>query len=95
MTARDFAYWLQGYFELNAAADRETSSAGDRRVTRPIPAEVVRVIENHLALVFKHDIDAPDPTGVLQATHDGTTAPVRPGPGGGSTGTLYRCGRMP
>jgi hypothetical protein len=38
MTPRDFAYWLQGFFEL---ADRDQLSA-----------EQVQVIKEHLALVF-------------------------------------------
>lgn len=59
MTSRDFVYWLQGFFELT----------GDQPVT--LAPDVVKVIRNHLALVFIHEIDAPDPTGELQATHDG------------------------
>ena len=43
MTARDFAFWLQGCFELN---DLETL---DRKQTE--------LIKKHLNLVFKHDID--------------------------------------
>lgn len=44
MTARDFCYWLQGYFELG------TSLSG----ITPVQMEQIR---NHLALVFKHEID--------------------------------------
>jgi len=43
MQARDFCYWLQGYFEL---APLESLS----------PTQV-DVIKNHLNLVFKHEID--------------------------------------
>src|SRR5210317_1520036 len=59
MTSRDFAFWLQGYFEIE---NPET-----------IDAEKVDMIKRHLALVFKHEIDPsmPDPDGELQATHDG------------------------
>lgn len=35
----------------------------------------------HLALVFKHGIDAPDPTGVLQKIHDDGIDP----------NTVFRC----
>ena len=43
MTSRDFAYWLQGYFEVsepNTINEKETA-----------------MIKKHLALVFKHEID--------------------------------------
>lgn len=43
MTSRDFCYWLQGYFEI----------AGHNGVTETQSA----VIQKHLALVFKHEID--------------------------------------
>ena len=59
MTSRDFCFWLQGYFEISNPQElslRETT-----------------LIKQHLALVFKHEIDPsmPDPTGELQAIHDG------------------------
>lgn len=43
MTSRDFAFWLQGYFEI----------------TNPdnISESETIVIKKHLALVFKHEID--------------------------------------
>lgn len=58
MTARDFAYWLQGFAEVHGGP--------------PTEAQWV-TIKNHLNLVFKHDIDPtmPDPGGALQAAHDG------------------------
>ncbi len=43
MTSRDFAFWLQGFFELQGAqvlSERQTTA-----------------VKQHLALVFKHDID--------------------------------------
>lgn len=43
MTSRDFAFWLQGFFEVSNA---ET-----------ITKEQTQVIKNHLNLVFKHEID--------------------------------------
>jgi uncharacterized protein YlzI (FlbEa/FlbD family) len=58
LTERDFCYWLQGFFELNAGAVTLTS-------------QQIESIRNHLNLVFEHSIDTPDPTGRLQAAHDG------------------------
>jgi hypothetical protein len=43
MTARDFAYWLQGYFELSDA--------------KVMAAKATAVVKAHLNLVFKHEID--------------------------------------
>lgn len=43
MTSRDFCYWLQGYIEL----------AKDQQLT---PGQF-RMIQSHLSMVFKHEID--------------------------------------
>jgi hypothetical protein len=43
MTSRDFAYWLQGFFEL-------TSEKG-------MTGEQVETVKRHLNMVFKHEID--------------------------------------
>ncbi len=43
MTSRDFAYWLQGFFELS-----KSPSLTEDQVTS---------VKNHLAMVFKHEID--------------------------------------
>jgi len=63
MQSRDFCFWLQGLFEI--ANPQEL----DIRATT--------MIKQHLALVFKHEIDPsmPDPTGELQAIHDGNPFP--------------------
>ncbi len=67
MTSRDFCYWLQGMFELQ----------------NPQELSVIQtsLIKRHLNLVFKHEIDLsmPDPTGELQAIHDGKPFP-KPNP---------------
>lgn len=68
MTSRDFCFWLQGFFELHNPQElspRETT-----------------LIKQHLNLVFVHEIDPsmPDPTGKLQATHDGLFSPSSPHP---------------
>lgn len=44
MQSRDFCFWLQGYFELGGA-------------NGPISHEHSALIKQHLALVFKHEID--------------------------------------
>lgn len=66
MKADHFCYWLQGFFELSRSAE-----------LTPVQ---VQAIKNHLALVFKHDLDPPDPDGSSQATHDS-----------GFPGQTYRC----
>lgn len=43
MKSRDFAFWLQGFFELDDAESKELS------------AKQVAVIKQHLSLVFQHD----------------------------------------
>jgi len=66
MTAREFCYWLQGYFELGP--DAATMSAEQRELIR-----------RHLALVFQHDIDpsagGPEAQAKLNAIHEGMTRP--------------------
>jgi hypothetical protein len=72
MKAAEFCYWLQGYFELS-----EKSALSE---------EQGEMVKRHLGLVFKHELDAPDPTGELQALHDGT-APIKLNP----AAPVYRC----
>ena len=49
MTSRDFAYWLQGFFELSRLAPESGEAAfGPKQVA---------CIEAHLAMVFAHEID--------------------------------------
>lgn len=43
MTSRDFCYWMQGFFELSHATKITEKEFG--------------TIKNHLAMVFKHEID--------------------------------------
>lgn len=43
MKPRDFCYWLQGYFEIHGGFE--------------LDHEQIKVIKNHLNLVFKHSID--------------------------------------
>lgn len=80
MTPRDFAYWLQGYFEL---LDPKGTSAH----VLPLAPAQAQCIREHLALVFKH-IDPPPaaPTMFGQPIGaSGTTVLGRfPGAGGGT-----------
>lgn len=66
MTSRDFCYWLQGFFEIEAS-----NNAGPHEL---MDAGQVRCIKNHLALVFKHEIDpsqgSPAHQAELQQIHD-------------------------
>ncbi len=91
MTSKEFAYWLQGLFEL-----REDQDA-------PLTARQVQTIKNHLKLVFLHEIDpsySDDKTvqQIFQNIHDGkkplegvtleskpTKTHYKSGP------TIYRC----
>ncbi len=62
MTSRDFAYWLQGLFELQKP--------------KTLNAAQTREIKKHLALVFKHEIDPSmgdkKHQSALDAIHHGT-----------------------
>ena len=46
MQARDFCFWLQGFFELTG-------------VTGGLEAAQAQMIRDHLNLVFQHDISKP------------------------------------
>lgn len=76
MTSRDFCFWIQGYFEISGPTGLTINQVG--------------IVKNHLALVFKHEID-PSFSGnpnELQAVHDGKTNVIG---GTGEDGTTYRC----
>ncbi len=88
MTARDYAYWCQGFFELAEPG--------------PMSADQVAMMRRHLALVFKHEIDPsidkgdPNAAQQLQAVHDGALSPhltpIQGFPLKPSTGdVVYRC----
>lgn len=66
MKARDFAFWLQGMFELS-----DTKTLDERQT---------ELIKRHLALVFRHEIDPSMPSEELDAIHTGPPGP--PGPQG-------------
>ena len=80
MTSRDFAFWLQGYFEVS-----EPKEIG--------PTETEQ-IKKHLNLVFKHEIDPsysddPEHQKMLNDIHN----PPKPKPNNfrDKDGTLLRC----
>lgn len=49
MQSRDFAYWLQGFFEI--------TEASSNRPPEGLTQGQADIIKRHLALVFKHEID--------------------------------------
>lgn len=73
MSEREFLYWIQGWFELQAAR-----SGGSKLDT--LDAGQLQCIRNHLNLVFHHAIDptygTPAHQKDLQDVHDGKK-PVR------------------
>lgn len=82
MKASQFCYWLQGFFEIE----------NERNQNVDLTKKQVDVIQRHLALVFKHELDAEHGDAAhqaeLQAIHDGP----RPQIGGiGPSGEIYRC----
>lgn len=52
MTSRDFCYWLQGYFEISSI-----HHSNNEQTIVTLNSEQVKAIRNHLAMVFKHEID--------------------------------------
>lgn len=85
MTARDFCYWLQGYFEISGQQPQPPEPHG----MNGLNSEQVKMIERHLALVFKHEIDpsqgTPEKQAELQQIHDGGK------PSFLDSGFQYRC----
>lgn len=67
MTSREFCYWLQGFFELQAAG----GATG-----LVITTGQLQCVQNHLNMVFKHEIDpsqgSPEHQAELSAAHEGS-----------------------
>lgn len=66
MKATEFAYWLQGFFEITNPKE--------------INAEQTEIIKKHLNLVFYHDIDPsysddPKVQQVMNEIHNGDSKP--------------------
>jgi hypothetical protein len=80
MKATEFCYWLQGFFEIDGVSPRAGAY---------LTCEQVEIIQRHLALVFKHDIDpkvgSTQKKAELQQIHDGK--PTNTGHGS----VLIRC----
>lgn len=51
MKSRDFCYWLQGYFEI------ENNQPRPPEWEPRLNGSQIKMIQNHLAMVFKHEID--------------------------------------
>lgn len=51
MTSREFCYWLQGYFEIEGNQPRPPEWQPS------LNGSQISMIQKHLALVFKHEID--------------------------------------
>ena len=83
MKASEFCYWLQGYFEVSGSVAIDSQQAA--------------VIQRHLSLVFKHDLDpkqgTPEYQAELQAIHDGVPLHLGKPPLGsvGPNGEIMRC----
>lgn len=73
MTSRDFVYWLQGLFELGNPES--------------LNAEQTELIKQHLAMVFKHEIDPQAGDKAMQKALDELHHKGNPPPGD----TLIRC----
>lgn len=83
MTSRDFAYWLQGLFEIGKPTE--------------LNAEQTDLIKRHLAMVFVHEIDPSAGSAAhqaeLNAVHSSPSAESKPSPfpPQRTDGVLYRC----
>lgn len=78
MTAREFCYWLQGYFEIEGNQPRPPE------FSPTLNGEQIKMIQRHLAMVFKHEIDPSAGPAVIQ---DGLNGIHGPSPGG----LMIRC----
>ena len=82
MKSSEFCYWLKGFFELRDGNAGTSDELSDNQS---------KVIQRHLAMVFKHELDAThgdaEHQAELQAIHDGK---LKVG-GVGPDGKVYRC----
>ncbi len=77
MTSRDFCYWLQGYFEINAAKFDNSRSFPDAALND----NQINNIRKHLDLVFKHEIDPSYQEPVKPSTHNQSLHDIHNGVG--------------
>jgi hypothetical protein len=73
MTSRDFCYWLQGYFEVSQP--------------QTIGKTETEMIQKHLNLVFKHEIDP----SMGDEKHQQKLNEIHSPSGVNSSDTKYRC----
>lgn len=92
MTSREFCYWLQGYFEI-----KDKGLVGSVETFNLSPYQV-EMIQKHLSLVFKHEIDPsysddPKVQEEMNVIHSAPHIPVRPVKIGGEDafGNKIRC----
>lgn len=67
MKSTEFCYWLQGFFEISRASDTTLLNSG-------LTGAQAKMIEDHLKLVFIHEIDPSYPTeqqDALNTAHNG------------------------
>lgn len=84
MTAVQFCFWLQGFFELSDAA--KASGEGTVMIGF-LHSGQVAAIRSHLALVFAHEIDPSMGDAKQQAKLDA----IHHGPTGGTGAVKMRC----
>ena len=88
MTAREFCYWLQGFFEVVQAGKVSSEGTVLPGSHSAVTHEQAECIKRHLALVFKHEIDPSYPNQpALNAIHN---PPVQIG-GVDANGNVMRC----
>jgi hypothetical protein len=92
MTSREFCYWLQGYFEI-----KNKGLVGVVESLQLSPHQI-EIIQNHLALVFKHEIDPsysidPKVQQEMNEIHSPNKPPLTPkfGDGRDGQGNMMRC----
>ncbi len=81
MTSRDFCYWLQGFFEVVSVGVPANTKAG-------LVGDQVECIKQHLAMVFKHEIDPSYGDKAHQEELDAIHAPNKPVE---DKAKVYRC----
>lgn len=85
MTSRDFCFWLQGYLEISDAVVDGTGPFSSTTLTEG----QMKCVRNHLALVFKHEIDPS--MGNQQHQDDLNKIHGQSVPGGKPSDVLIRC----
>ncbi len=66
LSSREFAYWLQGYFELD-----------NTPIKTGLSVQQLETIRRHLAMVFEHEIDPSTPNPKLDQLHAGPMKPTK------------------